>query len=346
MNSFWILLSHPSLPHPKRVLLRAGEKLKLAGTNFIEATRDGVSGELSYPWAMEWAPHQVQLQVQDCPDLRFEKNWNDRAKEWGLPALLLMALVAIVSFYSPSQVEEVKKDELVKKIAAAPRLRLDLPKGNPAPLLGEPGSSASAPKMENTSEAPKASAWGKALASAKSFAKSAVGAAAPSAGPAAVTGSSGDAWGKAKAWSVGKEGALASAGLGTGKGNGGSARGSLSGSALGSGQGFFGGEEDLFLEEGLSRDEVGRVIHAHREEIQFCYESSLLKNPHVQGKLLMKFTVSSSGQVSTTQVVESEVGSFMEKCLQEKLKAWNFPKPKGGVTVAVQYPFLFKNIQR
>jgi len=34
---------------------------------------------------------------------------------------------------------------------------------------------------------------------------------------------------------------------------------------------------EFLVDEGLSRDEVGKVIHAHLAEIRYCYESAMLK---------------------------------------------------------------------
>lgn len=101
------------------------------------------------------------------------------------------------------------------------------------------------------------------------------------------------------------------------------------------------------VEEGLSKDEVGRVIHAHMSEIRYCYESAILKNPETQGKLMVDFTIGPKGSVVQQSVKDSSLGSvFLDNCILRRLVRWTFPKPKGGVKVAVTYPFIFKTVGR
>ena len=105
--------------------------------------------------------------------------------------------------------------------------------------------------------------------------------------------------------------------------------------------------QDATVDEGLSKDEVARVIHSHISEIRFCYESALLRDASLAGKVLIDFKISPSGivqtgNVSETTITDRQVGS----CLVGKLKSWKFPQPLGGVIVAVSYPFNFKSLSR
>lgn len=99
--------------------------------------------------------------------------------------------------------------------------------------------------------------------------------------------------------------------------------------------------------EGLTKDEVGRVIHAHMAEIRYCYESSLLRVPDLEGKLEVDFTINAGGTVKQADVKSSTLNEpGLEDCVLRKLVRWRFPKPKGGVEVAVSYPFIFKSLGR
>jgi outer membrane biosynthesis protein TonB len=100
------------------------------------------------------------------------------------------------------------------------------------------------------------------------------------------------------------------------------------------------------VEEGLTRDQVGRVIHAHFKEIRYCYESATLRSPNVQGTLSLNFSVGSSGSVQAANGGGSTGDARLQNCIVSRLKGWKFPKPKGGVTVAVSYPLFFKGIER
>lgn len=101
------------------------------------------------------------------------------------------------------------------------------------------------------------------------------------------------------------------------------------------------------VDEGLTREQIGRVIHAHRDEIRYCYESAKLRSPDLEGKMVMKFSVGAPGNVKTAGVGSSTVSSArLHDCIVGRLKHWKFPKPKGGVTVAVAYPLFFKTLER
>ncbi len=112
------------------------------------------------------------------------------------------------------------------------------------------------------------------------------------------------------------------------------------------GSGFVGLDTgESLVEEGLSKDEVGRVIHSHLAEVRYCYESAMIKNPNVQGKLMVDFTIAGAGKVDGASVKDSSVTDrTLDQCLIAKLKQWQFPSPKGGVKVAVTYPFIFKTL--
>ncbi len=104
---------------------------------------------------------------------------------------------------------------------------------------------------------------------------------------------------------------------------------------------------DASVDEGLTKDEVAKVIHAHLSEIRYCYESAILKDSTLAGKVSIDFKVGGKGDVNSslvsgTTVKDPQVGN----CLANKLKAWKFPQPRGGVTVAVSYPFIFKSLSR
>ncbi|OFZ52972.1 MAG: hypothetical protein A2428_08475 [Bdellovibrionales bacterium RIFOXYC1_FULL_54_43] len=99
------------------------------------------------------------------------------------------------------------------------------------------------------------------------------------------------------------------------------------------------------VEEGLTKDEVGKVIHRHLNEIRYCYESSIIHDPDLEGKLVLGFTINGSGRVKTAAVRNSTVtGSNLDDCIVRRLVAWRFPQTKGGIDVGVTYPFIFKTL--
>jgi TonB family protein len=99
--------------------------------------------------------------------------------------------------------------------------------------------------------------------------------------------------------------------------------------------------------KGLTKDEVGRVIHAHLSEVRYCYESAMIRSPDIEGKLVVDFTINPSGVVSTTAVNQTTLPDpRLDDCILRRLATWKFPLPRGGVNVDVTYPFIFKSLGR
>jgi hypothetical protein len=105
------------------------------------------------------------------------------------------------------------------------------------------------------------------------------------------------------------------------------------------------GESDV--DEGLTREQIAAVFARHMSEIRYCYDAARLRNPDTEGKLPVAFSVSGSGRVATAAARGSSVGDpKLESCLLKRLVTWQFPHPKGGVTVAASYPLTFKALGR
>lgn len=95
---------------------------------------------------------------------------------------------------------------------------------------------------------------------------------------------------------------------------------------------------------GLSKEVIGNVIRRHWNEIKYCYEKELQKDPNLQGKVAVMFTIDGSGMVSDASVTEDSVGSTgaVSQCMTQRIRRWKFPEPKGGGNVVVTYPWLFR----
>ncbi len=101
------------------------------------------------------------------------------------------------------------------------------------------------------------------------------------------------------------------------------------------------------VDEGLTKEEVGRVIHAHMSEIRYCYESAMLQNSNLEGKIMIDFKIGPNGMVNGANEKESGISDpRVGSCVTRRLMTWPFPHPRGGVTVSVSYPFLFKTLKR
>jgi hypothetical protein len=133
-------------------------------------------------------------------------------------------------------------------------------------------------------------------------------------------------------------------GLGT-KGFGAGAKGTGSGAIPGEGGQFAIATETLSVTVlgSLSKEEIERVVNAHRSEIRFCYERELGRNPGLSGKVNMKWTIGAGGRVEGVQVKDNTTGSrTLSDCIGGYLKDWQFPTPAEGSKADVEWPWIFK----
>ncbi len=94
----------------------------------------------------------------------------------------------------------------------------------------------------------------------------------------------------------------------------------------------------------LSREAIAKVVRQHLREVQYCYEKNLLLSPNLTGKVIMEWTISTSGSVTVVKTKKNTMATpAVAMCISSKIKGWKFPKPKGGIVV-VSYPFIFNSI--
>lgn len=93
----------------------------------------------------------------------------------------------------------------------------------------------------------------------------------------------------------------------------------------------------------LDKAAIQGVIRQHRDQIRACYEDQLKKHPKLEGKVVVRFSISPSGAVSSAKVVESTASNAaLETCIAKRVATWVFPKPGGEGPVVVTYPFTFQ----
>ena len=163
---------------------------------------------------------------------------------------------------------------------------------------------------------------------------------------------------------AGDSGGFGGLGLrGTGKGGGGTGdtigiggigtkgRGGGTGS-YGTGVGVLGGKQstdigiassDPVVMGSLDKELIRQVIRRNIGQIRFCYESLLNRYPKLAGKVPVKFVITESGTVASSQPSGSTSGNAeLDSCVAGRVRTFVFPKPKGGGVVIVTYPFIFK----
>ena len=91
----------------------------------------------------------------------------------------------------------------------------------------------------------------------------------------------------------------------------------------------------------VDREALARYVKLRKSAIQACYEKELKRNPSLKGKVVVRFTISTSGRVTEIDIEENTLGNdAVGSCIKAVIRGWMFPfKPDSEVPVA--YPFVF-----
>jgi TonB family protein len=89
------------------------------------------------------------------------------------------------------------------------------------------------------------------------------------------------------------------------------------------------------------KEVIPRIIRRHFDEVKACYDQELSLHPTLAGRIDVQFTIAPSGQVSEARVQKSTLGNgYVEICIVEAVRRWEFPKPLDRRPVNVSYPFI------
>jgi biopolymer transport protein ExbD len=91
----------------------------------------------------------------------------------------------------------------------------------------------------------------------------------------------------------------------------------------------------------LDKAIIRRYIKRNIQKIQYCYEKQLLVKPGLQGTVLATFTITATGGVREAK--GSGVHPTVSACVASVIGSIEFPKPKDGGVVRVNYPFTFRS---
>lgn len=91
----------------------------------------------------------------------------------------------------------------------------------------------------------------------------------------------------------------------------------------------------------IDRDAVEAAILAHKDEFRLCYERELnAESPTMSGRIGVSFTIGPSGKTTQTGITSSTIGNpNVDRCYLNVLKRIQFPIPRGGGIVEVNFPF-------
>ena len=101
-------------------------------------------------------------------------------------------------------------------------------------------------------------------------------------------------------------------------------------------------KEDAIIHGALDESQIDAAIQQVMNQIRYCYQRELVKEPGLHGEITVKFVISGTGSVSKAEIKSSTMGSpTVESCITGRFLHFRFPEPKGGGDVVVSYPFVF-----
>jgi len=90
----------------------------------------------------------------------------------------------------------------------------------------------------------------------------------------------------------------------------------------------------------LSSQDVATAVNKRIGAIKGCYEQALKRDPSLQGKVTIRFTISGAGKVTSARATQNELTPAVGACMEKAFMSFRFPPPEGG-TVTFEYPFMF-----
>ncbi len=91
----------------------------------------------------------------------------------------------------------------------------------------------------------------------------------------------------------------------------------------------------------LDNQKISETVKRRIGAVKSCYEKELKRNPQLQGKIVMQFTIEESGRVSDVSAKSDSIGEpAVSECIKDAIGRWRFDKPEGG-SVTIAFPFIF-----
>jgi outer membrane biosynthesis protein TonB len=91
----------------------------------------------------------------------------------------------------------------------------------------------------------------------------------------------------------------------------------------------------------LSREQIDKVVRAHKSGVSYCYEKELQRKATLGGTITIFWSILPDGTVEKANVKTSSMSdAAVEGCILRQVKQWVFPK--APAQTHVNYPFIFK----
>lgn len=104
-------------------------------------------------------------------------------------------------------------------------------------------------------------------------------------------------------------------------------------------------KKEVEIRGGLDPAVIQQIIEERLPEVRYCYETALLKEVNLSGKISTSWTIASDGSVTNLRASSGDIQEkALQDCMRKRMLRWKFPSPKGGGVVHVKYPFVFSSL--
>jgi hypothetical protein len=87
-----------------------------------------------------------------------------------------------------------------------------------------------------------------------------------------------------------------------------------------------------------------KAIVSHDAEIRECYEDARWAWLNPEGRIAIQFVIDAEGRVIGAYEVSNDVGiQALGCCIAQAMRSWTFPKPAGGGTHVVTFPYVLQS---
>lgn len=100
--------------------------------------------------------------------------------------------------------------------------------------------------------------------------------------------------------------------------------------------------EEPTIEGPLDKASVDATVTRYMNQLQYCYQRTLNKEPDIQGRIAVTFVVARDGSVSSAETASTMGSAEVETCIRGRFMRFTFPAPDGDEEATVTQPLLFR----
>ncbi len=96
------------------------------------------------------------------------------------------------------------------------------------------------------------------------------------------------------------------------------------------------------LPRSCDREAIAARVKSFLGAVRLCYESELARHRGLRGRVVMRFTIGTTGQVTEAAVDDESLGSAaVAACIERRVERWRFDPPAGECPV--EFPVVFES---